>query len=368
MLSRLPLKDRALGRWLGILPALGIRKSFLTGKHGPCPMCGGKDRWRWDNREGRGTWICSKCGAGDGIALVMQINGWKFREAAKQIETIIGSVSTYEPKRERSDREKRDAMNKLWRSGKTIEANDPVGRYLARRVGLTSFPSCLRTASDLRYQSDWPSFHPAMIAMVTGPDGAPSILHRTYLTADGRKASVDAPRRMMPGTVAKGSAIRLAPPIDALGIAEGIETALSASALFGIPCWAAANAGMLAAWQPPPEVKRIIIFGDNDPGYEGQAAAYALARRLRSDKCTVEVHVPADSGADWNDVHRLQLNAASDAGGPTTNRSVPEPGSSLHRLEAWGLLRRSRSGVFDPRVARPAQCSAPPAEPPGGVE
>ena len=69
MLNRLPLKDRAQGRWSGILPALGIGESFLTGKHGPCPLCGGKDRWRWDNREGRGTWICSKCGAGDGIAL-----------------------------------------------------------------------------------------------------------------------------------------------------------------------------------------------------------------------------------------------------------------------------------------------------------
>ena len=75
------------------------------------------------------------------------------------------------------------------------------------------------------------------------PD-APSILHRTYLTADGSKASVISPRRLMSGTVAKGAAIRLAPAGEALGIAEGIETALSASALFGVPCWAAVNAGM----------------------------------------------------------------------------------------------------------------------------
>jgi len=173
-------------------------------------------------------------------------------------------------------------------------------------LGLTSFPSCLRTAFNARYQSDRPSFHPAMIAMVTGPDGAPSILHRTYLTADGRKASVDAPRRLMPGTVAKGAAIRLAPARDALGIAEGIETALSASALFRVPCWAAVNAGMLAAWQPPPEVRRILIFGDNDTSYTGQAAAYALARRLRSEGFIVEVEVPAEPEADWNDVHRLR--------------------------------------------------------------
>jgi putative DNA primase/helicase len=239
----------------------------------------------------------------------MQMYGWEFREAAKQIETVIGLAPTDAPKREHSDRDKRDVMNRLWASSKPVEANDPAGRYLLRRTGLSSCPSSLRTAYNVRYQSDCPSFHPAMIAMVTGPDGAPSILHRTYLTVDGHKAPVIEPRRLMPGTIAKGAAIRLAPAADALGIAEGIETALSASALFGVPCWAAVSAGMLAAWQPPAEARRIIIFGDNDANYAGQAAAYALARRLRSDERVVEVQIPAEVGSDWNDVHQLRLNS-----------------------------------------------------------
>jgi putative DNA primase/helicase len=307
MFNSLPLKDRARGRWSGILPALGIAETFLTGKHGPCPLCGGKDRWRWDDRERRGTWICTKCGAGDGIALVMKRNGWEFREAAKQIEAIIGSVTADLPKRERSDRDKRDAMNRLWLMSKIVEASDPVGRYLFRRVGVTCFPSCLRTAYDLRYKSDCPSFHPAMIAMVSGPDDAPATLHRTYLTSDGRKAPVIEPRRLMPGIIAKGAAIRLGPAGDVLGIAEGIETALSVTALFGVTCWAAVSAAMMAAWQPPDEAKRIIVFGDNDLSYAGQSAAYALARRLRSDERVVEVQIPTEVGADWNDVHQLQL-------------------------------------------------------------
>jgi putative DNA primase/helicase len=309
MLNKLPLRDRAHGRWSGILPALGIGASFLTGKHGPCPLCGGKDRWRWDNLEGRGTWICSKCGAGDGIELIMRVNGWEFREAANRIEAVIGSTRADAPKRERSDHEKRNAMNRLWTSSKAAEANDPTGRYLRRRVGLTSFPSCLRTAFNVRYQSDRPSFHPAMIAMVTGPDGSPSILHRTYLTGDGHKAQVIKPRRLMPGTIAKGAAVRLAPAAESLGIAEGIETALSALALFGVPCWAALSAGLLAAWQPPSDSKRIVIFGDNDANYIGQAAAYALASRLQSDKRVVEVQIPSEVGTDWNDVHQLQRAA-----------------------------------------------------------
>ena len=59
----------ATGRWGYILPALGMPEEFLKDKHGACPMCGGKDRFRYDNKQGRGTWICNQCGAGDGYSL-----------------------------------------------------------------------------------------------------------------------------------------------------------------------------------------------------------------------------------------------------------------------------------------------------------
>ena len=78
-----PLKDRALGKWQGILPALGVPSKALSNRHGPCPMCGGKDRFRFDDKGGRGTWICSKCGAGDGIELVKRIQNVEFKEAAR---------------------------------------------------------------------------------------------------------------------------------------------------------------------------------------------------------------------------------------------------------------------------------------------
>src|ERR1700760_2034451 len=82
-------------------------------------------------------------------------------------------------------------------------------------------------------------------------------------------------------SVAKGAAIRLAPAGDALGIAEGIETALSASALFGVPCWAAVNAGMLALWRPPHEGRGDGIFGGNEPRYPRPARAPPGGRRAR---------------------------------------------------------------------------------------
>ena len=89
---RVPLRDRAQGRWRGILPQLGVPETFLNGKHQPCPMCGGKDRARFDDKEGRGTWICTRCGAGDGISLVMAINGWSFCHTAQCLERLIGTA------------------------------------------------------------------------------------------------------------------------------------------------------------------------------------------------------------------------------------------------------------------------------------
>ena len=39
-----PLRERCRGRWHGILPAIGIDRSYLTGKNGPCPLCPGGKR------------------------------------------------------------------------------------------------------------------------------------------------------------------------------------------------------------------------------------------------------------------------------------------------------------------------------------
>ncbi len=101
----------------------------------------------------------------------------------------------------------------------------------------------------------------------------------------------------------KGSAIRLCEPGDTLGIAEGIETALSVTALFGVPCWAAISDTILKGWEPPPDVRQVIVFGDNDENSAGQAAAYALAHRLAVRDRSARVDLPP-LGMDWNDVWR----------------------------------------------------------------
>ena len=295
------------GRWPSLLTLSGIDGGFLTGNHGPCPICGGKDRFRFDDKEGNGTWICNHCGAGDGFDLLMRVKGWSFAEAASHLEGIVGKAEQSKPRQQISDDAIRKAMNNLWLGAKPIEAGDPVAAYLAGRgIRLDSFPASLRYAERCSYHHEGNRYttHPAMIAMVAGPDGKPATLHRTYLAHGGRKADLPKVRMLMPGKIAKGSAVRLGPAGSILGIAEGVETALSAHAIYQVPVWAALSAGMLMQWQPPAEADEIWIFGDYDANFAGQSAAYALAHRLAHEGKIVKVQMP-DVLGDWNDYLKI---------------------------------------------------------------
>jgi hypothetical protein len=93
--SRRPIRPRTLdaahGRWPEILPHFGIEPKFLKNKHGPCPACGGKDRYRFTNRHGDGDYFCNQCGAGKGIKLVAEVNGVDYQTAAQRIDEYLGN-------------------------------------------------------------------------------------------------------------------------------------------------------------------------------------------------------------------------------------------------------------------------------------
>jgi putative DNA primase/helicase len=296
-----PLHERARGRWHGILPAIGISEKFLKRKNGPCPMCGGKDRWRFTDIDGKGTWFCNQCHGGNGIALVMKFTGLPFVEAALRIERVIGGAPANPPTPERSEQHKRDALNALWRSSRPVCPDDPVDRWLnGRGVGMPIYPTCLRFGPRIRYSGPPISYHHAMLARVTDASGKPATIHKTYITADGMKAPVEKVRMFCAGSVPAGGAVRLASHGPVLGIAEGIETAIAAMKLFSIPTWSALNAGGIEKFEPPAETNRLTIFGDNDQNGVGQRAAYALAARL-SGRIQVEVKIPETPDSDWND-------------------------------------------------------------------
>jgi len=87
------VRERARGNWPAILERLGIDAAALRNRHGPCPGCGGRDRFRFDDQE-IGRFFCGGGGAdpvsGDGFALLQHVHGWTAREALERVAEACG--------------------------------------------------------------------------------------------------------------------------------------------------------------------------------------------------------------------------------------------------------------------------------------
>lgn len=79
----------AAGRWPYVLAGLSIDVPDSSRRHSPCPACGGKDRFRFDD-NGRGSFICNQCGAGDGLDLIKRVNNCDTTEAAQLAADVLG--------------------------------------------------------------------------------------------------------------------------------------------------------------------------------------------------------------------------------------------------------------------------------------
>lgn len=304
-------------RWRGILMELGIPGDLLTKKQGPCPVCGGRDRFRFDDKEGRGTSYCNTCGARDGMKLALDFTGRPFTEIAPRIDALVGNVKPdSRPLPELSEEDRAKRLREVYLGSRAIEPGDLAHRYLAsRHIEELIYPKALRFHPGLNDGDGY--VRPALLAMV-GVYGAErfSSIHRTFLCQDGSaKAEIASPRRMMPGSLPEGACVALSEWTGGpIGIAEGLETAMSASALFDIPVWSAISANMMEKWTPPPGADEVVIFGDNDASFTGAASAYALAKRLRHElpaEVDVLVKIPEIAGEDWSDVwtRHVEINS-----------------------------------------------------------
>src|SRR5262245_56310422 len=149
-------KERAHGQWRFILPRVGIEARFLSGKNCPCPMCGGKDRFRFiDKKDGDGMWVCNQCAPSPrpAIDLVMKFTGKPFREAARPADSIISGkpiISLPKPQRQAPERKATPSTYaaRVWRRGSSVRRGDAVDRYLrSRGVGLDVYPQVLRCSA-----------------------------------------------------------------------------------------------------------------------------------------------------------------------------------------------------------------------------
>ena len=310
------LKARAQGRWPEILQALGLPAALLNPhKHQPCPACGGIDRFRWTNHKGGGGFICNHCTpeGGSGFDLAMLVLGYSFREAVRAVAAVLGMAGTVPtpantlppqpPAPAKPSNEQGERLAALWAECRPWLDSRQIADYLhARGIPL---PEKLPVSDDLRFHAGLPYWHgaekrplgrlAAMAGLFRAVDGTPAGLHITYLVRNragqvgkavlsdpktGQRLPAKKMRSTHSGSLS-GAAIRLfAPENGTLAVCEGIETALAARYLCGLPVWACGSAHGISSLVLPDAVRELVIISDNDAN--GRQAARALQRRYHA--------------------------------------------------------------------------------------
>lgn len=284
----------------------------VTGKRhfkGECPLCGKKEHFRCDNENDTGSWICT-CGQGDGWSLLRLATGKNFGTLAREIDTLIGNDSS-------SDIPTKQAPVKSSRARRHAQAtqkfqhmqplNGTHAQDYLRSRGINCLPQEWIRYSD-RQRADG-GIYQGMIALATDDRASVCYLHRTLLDG-GKKAAVSRQKQMFALQEdtyldhAHSVAIRMFPASSTLGIAEGIETALSCRQIYGVNTWSTMNAGFMAKFIAPHGVRHLIIFTDMDKtSAAGHAAATACAKANLSAKNDVSrVSVRWCDNGDFNDL------------------------------------------------------------------
>lgn len=265
---------------------------YQDGEHRiECPSCGrgGRDRTAGLTVEldGKGVAHCFRCG---------------YVEAHHPKRGAAPRAPSAKPARPKT--EKRTTLSDwgraFWRDC------HPLGgvalQYLrARRCVIPPEDGHLRYHPAVKHPSGYTG--PALVGLVTDALTCEHLsLHRTWIQADGRKADLDTPRLPLAGHSLKGGCIRLWPDeavTYGLGIAEGIETALSLAHAYQ-PVWSVIDAGHLAQFPVLPGIESLVIARDQDPA--GTSAASICARRWA--EAGREVLVTRQAENDLNDLLR----------------------------------------------------------------
>lgn len=350
------LKTRA--NEVGLLEAAklcGARLRRQGPEHvGPCPCCGGHDRFSVNPAKGK--WNCRGAqGGSQATGLVMHGLGLDYWGALKLLtgedppigdgagggkgaapRTIRATETSRrqvaEEKRDRleadaahSSKRRQDLARRIWRQAGALSGT-PAQAYLRSRGHGTE-----------KFRENWPEsaqanlrFHrrlkhpegryfPALVCRVEDRGGDQIGLWRIFLSEGLNgwgKADVEQPKLGL--GPCGGGAVRLADARQGeICLAEGVETALAVMTLTGRPCWAALSTSGLVGFEAPEEIDAVRIYADADfsklntrTGRWSEPAGLKAARRCamrlaQQNVAVLDIIAPAMPGSDWEDVMNL---------------------------------------------------------------
>ncbi|HCG6133629.1 hypothetical protein HKB31_10640 [Vibrio alginolyticus] len=363
------VKAAAKGRWLEVLEAVAPSLSEATKNvenHVPCPINGGTDGFRlFKDAKETGGGVSNQHGVfRNGFDLLMWVLDRDFQYVLNEVADYLGlsgkewkgaSIQTQQtqpqPKVDASHLRKcRYSLRKAWQTAYDLTAPEAkLARiYLSRRGLDLKKLNLYGLSKTMRFNPAMPLYEtrkvngikknlfigkfPALVSLVTYPDGKAATIHRTFLDHQGNKLKMAVEgievnaKKLMSRCESRpltGSAIHLAEINgEILHVTEGIETALSVKQMLADrgcqnePVWACISSTILESFQPPKGVKYIFVWADKDTKRvvhgktveAGLDAAMGLAERLEdSDEWVVIMYPTWDiptgvKSIDWNDV------------------------------------------------------------------
>ncbi len=381
------VKSAVKGRWLEVLEAIAPSLKDAcndVGHHVPCPIGSGtKDGFRlFDDAKDTGAGYSNQHGAFyNGFDLLMWVLDKDFPYVLNEVAEYLGlgnkkwmgakvteTFTQSRPKVDESQLKKcRYALRKAWQTAFDLTAPEAklARKYLDSR-GLNLKKLDLYSLSKtMRFNPSMPLYEnrkvdgkkrnifvgnfPAIISLVSYPDGKAATIHRTFLDHNGNKLNVKVegedvnPKKLMSRCESRslsGSSIQLGiPESEIMHISEGIETGLSVRQVLAErnitnePVWPCVSTTIMENFEPPKGVKYLFIWADKDikrlvrgkmiePGLD---AAMKVAERMEDrDDVMVFIMYPqhdipeGSKSVDWNDV----LNQDGSEGFPLYHRQI----------------------------------------------
>lgn len=348
------VRRAAQGRWPAVLLALGVGADYLRDKHGPCPSCGGKDRFRFDDKDGRGTYICNNCGPGDGFALLSLVHGWDakdcLRHVAGQLGMADGSTSPRLPalRREPAGADPQQQADK--------QAKAEAAAQTARKLW--------ESASAPPFEHDYlkaRGIPPVGVRLLAGNNG-PTLLVPLY-DVEGRLRSVQRifkgeggdgvekwEKPHLKGGQKAGCFLMLGEPAARVLVCEGYATGVSLHVSTGAAVAVAFDAGGLqrvsALLRERFPAAEVVIAADNDAFKADNPGLTAARKAAKKTGVRVVFPVFADHQGrlkDWNDLHQLE---GAEAVASAIEEQLREPATQERQQGEAPAVASHQSGPF----------------------